>query len=246
MRGDAGRLRPLEHHDASVRAPAELQRRAHGRSSVTAPCSGLEACAHQRVALVPRRGRDRFHAEFRDRDLPDGHAAARLDRHDAPIRRAAPHVLAHLHHARDLRGTRVASDAAGRAAGRRAGPAHREARGEGAALRPQPRAPHLRLEALALEGDPDGVPAPRRRARSAQWRSVRCSDAEGSAVGARTFRRHSTCSTPSASERRPPPCTPGTTASSPAAFASAPAQAPKKHASGQRESSPRAGRGRRR
>jgi len=53
-----------------------------------------------------------------------------------------------------------ASDAAGRAAGRRAGPAHREARGEGAALRPQPRAPHLRLEALALEGDPDGVPAP--------------------------------------------------------------------------------------
>ena len=53
-----------------------------------------------------------------------------------------------------------ASDAAGRAAGRRAGPAHREARGEGAALRPQPRAPDLRLEALALEGDPDGVPAP--------------------------------------------------------------------------------------
>ena len=223
------------------------EERTGGVFSRSALLCGVEACAHQRVALVPRRSRDRFHAEFRDRDLPDGHAAARLDRHDAPIRRAAPHVLAHLHHARDLRGTRVASDAAGRGgAGRRAGPAHREARGEGAALRPQPRAPHLRLEALALEGDPDGVPAPRRRARSAQWRSVRCSDAEGSAVGARTFRRHSTCSTPSASERRPPPCTPGTTASSPAAFASAPAQAPKKHASGQRESSPRAGRGRRR
>ena len=104
------------------------EERTGGVFSRSALLCGVEACAHQRVALVPRRGRDRFHAEFRDRDLPDGHAAARLDRHDAPIRRAAPHVLAHLHHARDLRGTRVASDAAGRAAGRGGGRAQRTGR----------------------------------------------------------------------------------------------------------------------